>query len=184
MDIDGSNQKQLTHGQYDIDQNCSPDGQWIVYAAIVAGKETLQKVSIEGGEAVQLSDKLTRGPAISPDGKLIAGFYLDEQTSPQRWRIAVIPFAGGGPVKVFDTPATIETGVRLHWTPDGHALTYCDNRVTLSNIWRQPIDGSRPKQLTDFKSDHIESFDWSRDGRLAVVRGTESNDAVLISKFK
>lgn len=183
MDIDGSNPKQLTHGQYDIDQQCSPDGQWLVYAAIDAGKATLQKISIEGGEAVQLSDKLTRGPAVSPDGKLIAGFYMDTPTN--RWRVAVIPFVGGAPVKIFDSPAAIDTEVPLRWTPDGRALAYSARSVTVSNIWSQPIDGGPPKRLTDFRADHISSFDWSRDGRhLALVRGRWSNDVVLISDFR
>jgi len=50
-----------------------------------------------------------------------------------------------------------------------------------SNIWRQPLDGSAPRQLTHFTSDRIFSFAWSRDGkRLAVSRGTVSGDVVLI----
>ncbi|MGI8836909.1 MAG: protein kinase domain-containing protein [Pyrinomonadaceae bacterium] len=183
MDIDGNNQKQLTYGPYDFDPQSSPDGQWVVYASVKAGKATLQKISVEGGNSVQLSEKVTRGPAISPDGKLIAGFYLDEKTN--QWKVGVIPFSGGDPVKVFDTPATIDTEVPIRWTDDGRALTYSCSRVTISNVWSQPIDGGPPKQLTDFKSHHIDYFDWSRDGRhLALVRDTGSSDVVMISDFR
>jgi hypothetical protein len=39
--------------------------------------------------------------------------------------------------------------------------------------------------LTDFKSDRIFSFDWSRDGKqLAIAHGAEVSDVVLISDFK
>jgi hypothetical protein len=39
--------------------------------------------------------------------------------------------------------------------------------------------------VTDFKSDRIFSFDWSRDGKqLAVARGALTSDMVLISNFK
>jgi len=39
--------------------------------------------------------------------------------------------------------------------------------------------------LTDFKSDQIFSFEWSRDGKqLALTRGTESSDVVLIRDFR
>jgi hypothetical protein len=55
----------------------------------------------------------------------------------------------------------------------------------VSNIWIQPTDGSPPRQLTDFKSDRIFSFDWSHDGKwLALSRGPEQRDVVLMSDFK
>jgi len=39
--------------------------------------------------------------------------------------------------------------------------------------------------LTDFKSDRIFSFAWSRDGKqLALARGTLTNDVILISNFE
>ena len=54
-----------------------------------------------------------------------------------------------------------------------------------SNIWKQPLDGGPATQLTDFKTDRIFWFDWSRDGKqLALVRGTVSSDVVLISDIK
>jgi len=49
----------------------------------------------------------------------------------------------------------------------------------------QPIDGGPPRMLTDFKSDGIFWFDFSRDGKqLAVARGTQTSDVVLFSDFK
>jgi len=49
----------------------------------------------------------------------------------------------------------------------------------------QPLDGGPPRQVTDFKSDRIFGFEWSRDGKqLALARGTESSDVVLISGFR
>ena len=53
-----------------------------------------------------------------------------------------------------------------------------------SNIWRQALAGGPPKQITNFKSDLIFSFDWSRDGKqLALARGATSSDVILISNF-
>jgi Tol biopolymer transport system component len=73
----------------------------------------------------------------------------------------------------------------VRWSTDGRALTYIDNRGGVSNIWSQPLDGGKPAQLTDFKSDQILTFDWSRDGhRLACVRGLMSSDVILISDLK
>ena len=38
----------------------------------------------------------------------------------------------------------------MRWTTDSRALTYVDNRSGVSNIWRLPVDGSKPAPLTDF----------------------------------
>ena len=186
MDIDGSNPQQLTHGSIDNFPHCSPDGQWVVYMSNVSGMRTLWKISINGGEPVQLTDKLSSRPIVSPDGKLIACYYLDEQPN-SLLKIVAIPFAGGQPTKVFDIPVAALTAIPdpLRWTPDGRALTYLTTRGGISNIWSQPVDGGAPKQLTDFKSDRMFAFDWSRDGKqLACARGVETSDVVLISNAK
>jgi hypothetical protein len=54
----------------------------------------------------------------------------------------------------------------------------------VDNIWEQPVTGGPPKPMTHFTSDKIFSFDWSRDGRLALSRGTDTTDAVLIKNFR
>ncbi len=46
---------------------------------------------------------------------------------------------------------------------------------------RNPLDGSPGKQITDFKSEHINDFHWSFDGsKLGVIRGHTDSDVVLI----
>ena len=55
------------------------------------------------------------------------------------------------------------------------------NRTGVQNIWRQPIDGSAPTQITDFKSGRIMNFTWTADGKeLFLVRGNTNNDLILI----
>ena len=71
------------------------------------------------------------------------------------------------------------------WTPDGSGIAYVDNRGGAGQIRMQPIDGGPPRMLTDFKSDGIFWFDFSRDGKqLAVARGTNTSDVVLFSDLK
>lgn len=72
----------------------------------------------------------------------------------------------------------------IQWSPDGRALTYVDVRKGVPNIWSQPVDGSPPRQITDFTSDLIYSFAWSRSGDLALARGAWNSDAVLIRNFR
>ncbi|MDQ3254953.1 MAG: DPP IV N-terminal domain-containing protein, partial [Acidobacteriota bacterium] len=180
MNIDGSDQRQLTNGRSgEQNPQFSPDGRWLVYRTAL-GKPTVWKIPADGGEPVQLTDKFSRSPTVSPDGKLVAYFYSDENTS---YRIAVAPLEGSEPLKTFAVPANLST--QLRWTPDGRALAYIDTKNGVSNIFAQPLDGGKPVQLTDFKADRIVSFAYSRDGKqLALSRGTQKSDVVLFSNFK
>ncbi len=183
IDIDGGNPKQLTRGGHDVRPQCSPEGKWVVYThRVTPGRPTLWKVPIEGGEAVQLHDEFTFGNAISPDGTLIACGYRG-QTSNWHSKIALVPFSGGPPVRLFDVPPRISLDGLIQWTPDGQALT-CSGRNT-TKIWMQALDGSPAKELIDLQSDSVWRFAWSPDGaELAVARGSRVSDVVLISNFR
>ena len=87
-------------------------------------------------------------------------------------------------MKVFDIPSSVNIAAGPRWTPDGHALTYINTINGVSNIWSLSIDGSAPKQLTDFKTDQIFWFDFSRDGKqLAVSRGFQTSEVILTGLF-
>ncbi|HEX8889538.1 MAG TPA: protein kinase [Pyrinomonadaceae bacterium] len=179
MEIDGSNPQQLTNTNYDRSPAITPDGKWIIYVSFGNASPTLWKIPFDGGQPVQLVDKYASGPTISPDGKLIACYYWD-QTPESQLGIAIIPIEGGAPVNLFNIPAMF-----VRWTPDGRGLVYVDNRSGVSNLWMQPVDGGQATQLTDFKTDQIFFFDWSRDGKQIVFsRGVMTSDVVLFSDLK
>jgi Tol biopolymer transport system component len=184
MDADGSNQKQLTGSAFgSLGPRFTPDGQWVIFFTVTeSGTPKIAKVSIEGGDAMELTDYWTVLPTISPDGKLIAAGYQDEQ---QNAHFAIIPLSGGKPIKVLPMPSTAFPVAGLEWTPDSSTLVYVQNRNGVSNIWGQPIDGDPPKQLTNFKSDLIFKFALSADSReLVLARGTRTRDVVLIRNFR
>ena len=176
MDIDGGNQKQLTRGNKDWNPQVTPDNRWVVYTSAQTGQSTLWKVSIEGGNPVQITNYFSPLIAISPqDGQIL---YVYDEPEQLKRRVAVIPFAGGPPTKVFDFPHPFRQGIR--WAPDGRTLIYLGVPAR-SNIWSQPLDGSPPRKIADFAPDRIFSFDWSRDGKhIAIARGTITSDVVLI----
>ncbi len=179
MDIDGGNQKQLTDNP-DVNPHCSPDGRWVVYVSN-ANKDTIWKIAIDGGQPLQLTEKLSFAPAISPDGKQIACFYFEDQNSPAR--LGILPSQGGPPVKTF--PLAAQAGTNLSWTADGSAIVYVVTSAGVSNLWAQRFDGRPPKQLTNFTSDRVFWFDFSRDGKqIALSRGNQTSDVVLISNIK
>jgi len=186
IDLDGGNLKQLTQGKRDQFPAVSPDGQWLVFTRFQGGKFTMMKVPSEGGSPSPLTDYNAYASAVSPDGKWIAFVYNASQNQAQT--MAIVPFTGGQPVKVFPLPVTARgllfAGLPFVWTPDGHAISFINSENGVDNIWEQPMAGGPPKAVTHFASDKIFWFDWSRDGRLALSRGTESTDAVLIKNFR
>jgi TolB protein len=186
MNIDGRDLVRLTGGSDEQYPQFSPDGKWVVYQGLASGVPVLWKIPVDGGESLRLTDKYSNWPVVSPDGQLIACIYREEADS--AWKMALVPFAGGRPVKLFEIPMLSMPMLywqRVRWRADGRALTYIDNRGGVSNIWSLPVDGSPPQQLTSFKSDRILNFDWSRDGRqLACIRGLMTSDAVLITSLR
>ena len=85
-------------------------------------------------------------------------------------------------MKLFDVPQTFRANTV--WSPDGRAIHFLDNRAGPANIWAQPLDGGAPRQVTDFKTDGVLAYDWSRDGTLACARGIETTGVVLIKDFR
>ena len=143
-----------------------------------AGKLSIWKIPIEGGEPHQFTKEISTWPVVSPDGTLVGCWWWDSPNSPPK--IAIIPFAGGEPVKFIDPLPGATKDLPMRWTSNGEALIYCVSRNDSSNVWSQPLDGGPPKQLTDFKSETIQGFDWSHDDRLLVSRGFTAREIVLI----
>jgi Tol biopolymer transport system component len=181
VDTDGGSLKQLSSQAYDPAPAFSPDGRWIISQQ--SSRYGLWKVPVDGGEPVPLNQTPSNFPRVSPDGKLISCIF--RETPNARYQLAILPSEGGQPVRTFDIARTFDWTRGLSWSPDGRAINFVDTRGGVSNIWRQPVEGGPPKQLTNFKSDLIFAFDWTRDGeQLVLSRGTVSSDVVLISDFR
>jgi serine/threonine protein kinase len=186
---------QSTDSPKGVSLTIRPDGSWVANDS--NGESTIWKISIDGGRPTQLLNRYSSDPiiarhgnlvdpTISPDGKLIACRY---QPDPDKdvWKVAIISIEGI-PVQVFDISShPFFDRVGFRWSPDGKAITYRVHRIEghgSDNLWSRPIDGGPPKQLTNFDSDQIFFFGWSRDGQLALSRGVETRDVILLTNFR
>ena len=178
MNIDGSDQRRLTNGSAEFTPQFTADGRFVVYQALGGGKWNLWRVPVEGGEPQPVAENVLTAPALSPDGKYFAYPYWDEQA--QTTRTAVVSFADGQRFATFDA-----LPLALEWSPDSRSLCYIDTRGGVSNLWAQPLAGGEPRRLTDFRSDELFAFSFSRDGKqIALARGNVTRDVVLIKDFR
>ena len=186
-DADGSNSTQISHGKADIFATCAADGKWVYYEDFTA--QRLMRVPLAGGteEVVPggaVPNSIFAGLAVSPDGKTLA--YIPStasgatMTTSQKLALVDLTANGKSAPRLLDVdPRT--TGFPLQFTPDGKAVAYAIEDKGVDNIWIQPLDGSKGRQITDFSSQTISNFRWSPDGkRLAVARSQSTSDVILL----
>ena len=180
---DGGEARRLTDGAGGNYANFSPDGRRVAYLARASWPWSLWRLPLDGGEPSKVSDNVVGRPVFSSDGeRILAGYYDPDERVRSRRKQAILPAEGGPPLKLFEAPAY---RILLDWAPDGRGFYYIQNSLTVSNLWRQPAGGGPPAQVTRFESGRLFNFAWRGDGRaLAVARGEERSDALLISDFR
>ena len=176
MDLDGANQIQLTNGSAKNYPAISRDGKWVIYNT--ADDWHLWRVSIDGGEPLQVAGYIASWPSVSPDGKRIACLGRDES----KREIVILPIEGGPPLKRLEFHGANLSATRIEWTPDGQALIYAAALGEPSPIIKQSLAGGPAEQAATFDQDELFDFHYSVDGQfLAVIRGGWQHDVVLIS---
>jgi len=182
MDRDGSNPFQLTHGEDGRFTECTADGRWVYFNARSAGFPTLWKVGIDGGNPVQVSDHYAGYHCISPNGKWMAVFTYFLRNGREEDGIELRDLETGE-AKPFQSIPRKRAG-SFHWLPDSRALGYPVEEKGVWSIWAAPVESGQPWRVAGFPSDRIFSFAWSRKGDLAVSRGSQSSDAIVIRNFQ
>jgi Tol biopolymer transport system component len=182
MDSDGQNVRRVVP-----DDNCafaaaSANAEWVVYTTRSGGIFRIWKAPLKGGDAVRLTSVDSISPVISGDGKSIA-YFITEKAKPLR--LGIISIDGGSPLKTFELPATTHTGAGLAWNKTSNGILFVNTLGTTSNIWTQPIDGTKPTPLTAFKEFQIAQFALNAAGnRLAIARGSRNRDIVLLKNIR
>lgn len=186
MDADGSNLKQLTVGKQDFNPICSLDSKWVYYFDYPGHR--LARVPMDGGQServagTQMSGAIPLSPfALSPDGRTFA--FLVTVSSPQnssaKLALKDLSSTGSAGARLLDVDPRIR-GNSLQFTPDGKGVAYAIADARADNLWLQPLDGSKGRQITNFTSKQISEFHWSPDGKtIGILRGELQSDVVLL----
>jgi eukaryotic-like serine/threonine-protein kinase len=183
MDQDGRNPAPLGTERTGTVPQCSPDGQWVTYLQEEPLGAFLAPIAGGAAKKLNLPDGAPLGfITISPDGKLLAYQWQDPKNLGTRIRIDVSAIEGGPVLYSFER---MIGGGGNSWAPDGRAVDYSVVRGGVSDVWRQPLSGGTPKQLTHFPSGLIYNFAWSGDGKtMFAARGTRTADIVLLKTTK
>lgn len=110
-------------------------------------------------------------PRFSPDGTRIAFVrWVSDQSSD----LFVVEIKSRQIRRLTDDQKRI---LSLQWTPDGEEVLFVSNRQGRNQIWRIPVNGGSPTQLTRV-GDTVEHIALSRDGKL-LTYSQQINDTVL-----
>jgi serine/threonine protein kinase len=183
-DSDGSNQQKLTSGKTDVHPKSSSDGKWVYYSDFDAGE--LKRVPSKGGTpqivpGVAVPNSMIGTFCLSPDDKLLAFFSTRGGAGPTDRKIVLVSVDADSN----SNERTLDPDVRavrlLEFARDGKAVAYPIRENGADNIWVQPLDGARGRQITNFLTDSITQFQFSPDGKkLGVIRKHLESDVVLL----
>jgi len=186
MSPDGTSLKQITHGAGDIAAKCTPDGKWIYYEDWLAPH--IMRVPIDGGApeivpgtTVPNTILVTPGFSVSRDSKWLAFLINRIDSNGSVEKIALVQLDAGlrPSVQLLDPDPRVSQNPRF--MPDGKAIVYPIRENGVDNLWLQPLNGSRGRQITSFTSDVIQNFEYSPDGKtLGVFRKHTESDVVLL----
>jgi eukaryotic-like serine/threonine-protein kinase len=176
MELNGTNQKQLTSGRNDQEPTCAKDGNWVYYVDNVDSRY-VKRVSVEGGSPETVVKYAVGSYSLSPDGKEIASFELRELDHKLMLRVDNVETHQMAYSDIDQRALPDE----LAYTPDGKGVVYLVREKGVDNLWLQPLDGAPHHQLTHFKKDKTFRFVFSPDGsKIAIECGELESDAVLL----
>jgi dipeptidyl aminopeptidase/acylaminoacyl peptidase len=116
----------------------------------------------------QVTLRRLSGPRVSPDGQRVAFVLRSTDMEANRGRndLWLVNADGSGLRQLTSHP---DADTQPLWAPDGRSLFFLSSRGGSSQVWRLPIDGGEPSQVTKLPLD-VSGFAVSPDGaKLAVA---------------
>ena len=140
MNVDGSEPRLLAHLPRPSWLSVTPDGQSVVSASLGDAEPATWRVPFDGGEPTLIAAGIDR-PAVSPDGRFLAGINVGSRRgaaragdNAARWQQAA--------ERARDDRAARRPMACVEWTAngDGDALS----TVERANVWLQRVSGGPP----------------------------------------
>ena len=175
QDLSTREVKQLT-SEHDAEYPvCTRDGSTVYYNDFFEGP-AVKRVSTNGDSPSGVYAPGAILAALSPDDKRIA-FLQFPKAGDHKSAIVVQDVNAGNRIEL---PATeVE---RVEWAPDSRVLVVNKSTGAGSNLFYQPLDGSKPTQLTHFDTEplHVSSYSFSPDGKQVAIGRSRVNDSDLV----
>jgi Tol biopolymer transport system component len=181
QDLSTGEVKQLT-SEHDAEYPvCTRDGGTVYYNDFLEGP-AIKRIAANGNSPAALYAPGAVFAALSPDDKRIA-FLQFPRGGDHKSAIVVQDVNGGNRIEL---PAT--QAERLEWAPDSRALVVNKSTGPGSNLFYQPLDGSKPTPLTHFDDEPlgVSSYSFSPDGKQIAIGRSRVNDSdlVMFSNFR
>ena len=191
---DGSDAVPLTSKEFGSLWGCSPDGKWLYYSEQITNG--VWRIASGGGKpelvpGANPPNSLTIQATLSPDGKTLAIFteLLNPQSKTYSERIVLANLDSG--VRNLDLDPVLKAvfhsqgppdSAGFRFSPDGKSIAFVVEEAGVDNVWMQPVDGSKGRNLTNSNdSERIQDFRWSPDGKaLALLRFSSVSDVILL----
>ena len=175
--------KQLTFERDAEAPVCTKDGKSVYYVDNFEGP-ALKRVPASGGAPEVVAAKAPNGAELSSDEKRITFFQLSGSSGEHKVLIVVQNVDGGNQISL----PSIGVVHIPEWAPDGRALILNKSTGAGSNLFYQPLDGSKPTQITHFDTEpmRIADYAFSPDGKQIAITRARVNDSnlVMFSNFR
>jgi len=175
--------KQLTFERDAEQPLCTKDGKAVYYDDNLEGP-SLRRVSTSGGSPEVVAQNSSSGTSLSPDEKRIAFFQFSGAANAHKVQLVIQDV--GGENQTFLTASEVVRGPQ--WAPDGNALVLDKQTGEGSNLFYQPLDGSKSTQLTHFNTEPlwISAYALSPDHKQCAITRARLNDSdlVMFSNFR
>jgi len=181
LDVQSGVVTAVTKGKIDQNPSCAPDSKSFLYATLEKGRVSLQEMPLDGGQPRQITDRPSDYAIFSPDKQQIAALSFEGSGINTHPVIAVFPGQGGMAVKTFPIQRTVSG--YIEYSPDGKSLFYPVTERGVANLVMQPVGLTDITTQTHFDKYGIYGFDYDwKNKRLAVSRGRNNNDVVLLTQ--
>jgi eukaryotic-like serine/threonine-protein kinase len=179
MNVDGSEPRLLAHLSRPSWLSVTPDGQFVICASLGDIEPATWRVPIAGGQPTLIAAGIDR-PAVSPDGRFLAGINV---ASTGQLALVTMALDGSGPPRILGTIAPATANGLVEWTANGDGILY--STVERANVWLQRLSGGEPEKVTNLSDLGIVRGRRAADGKsLIVARGVAQTDAYLVSNFQ